>query len=66
MQGEVLFAGRVEGTFMQMTDINDLRAFGKRQKVGRLKREIKQHKQNCWKRQHKMLQLQEVMFEDRR
>ena len=51
---------------MQMTDINDLRAFGKRQKVGRLKREIKQHKQNCWKRQHKMLQLQEVMFEDRR
>lgn len=47
-----------------MTDTNDLRAYGLRQKVGRLKREIKEHKQNCYKRQHKMLQLQEVMFKD--
>ena len=46
----------------KMTDKNDLNAIGLRQKVGRLKREIKQHKQNCWKRQYKMLQLQEVIF----
>lgn len=48
-----------------MTDINDLREHRLRQKVGRLKREIKLHKQNCWKRQYKMLQLQDVLFNKR-
>ncbi|UVF62333.1 hypothetical protein [Nitrososphaeria virus YSH_462411] len=31
-----------------------------RHKVGRLKREIKKHTQNCWKRQHALIKLQEL------
>lgn len=33
-----------------------------RQKILRLKREIKKHSQNCHKRQHAMLKLQEMMY----
>ena len=34
-----------------MTDTNDKREFGKYQRFGRLKREMKQHKANCCKAQ---------------
>jgi|GEM_PF-4522335 hypothetical protein len=33
-----------------------------RHKFGRLQREIKKHSQNCFKRQHKMLQLQDMIY----
>ena len=45
-----------------MTDTNDLRIYGKKQKFGRLQREIKQHPQNCYKRQKKLLELQDMIF----
>ena len=32
-----------------------------RHKVGRLKREVKKHTQNCYKRQHALLKLQELI-----
>lgn len=45
-----------------MTDINDLRAKGQFQKMGRLRRELKNHNSNCWKRQKTMQQIQEMIY----
>lgn len=39
---------------------------GAKHKFGRLKREVKKHKANCYKRQKAMLEIQEMIYNDQR
>lgn len=50
-----------------MTDEHDKMSLSfSRHKVGRLRRELKKHNANCWKRKKIMLQLQDMIYNDRR
>jgi hypothetical protein len=39
---------------------------GAKHKFGRLKREVKKHKANCYKRQRAMLEIQEMIYNNQR